>query len=346
MDVIALAQAGFPAAVAPLGTALTEEQLGELWRISPNPVLCFDGDAAGGRAAARAAELALPMLAPERTLSLATLPAGEDPDSITRRQGAAGFTAVLNAARPFSDALYDLLRQGGSEATPEQRAAFRTRLEEAARRIPDRALSSEYRRVLLDRFYADRRPVRTGRDAAASGRRSGVWPKLLVPRQPPTAARVSDERGRILTAILLCQPALLRDVEHAFAELELNPGLAALRHAICRWADSVDVLDSGPLIDHLTQSGYHREIEHALATVPVPLPACASVDAMPGEALSGWWHIYGFINVDRLRDEVAAAQASFARNMVSENESRLKALNEALRKVLAGEPDGADIVAD
>lgn len=84
MDVIALGQAGFDTAVAPLGTALTEEQLTELWRLSPAPVLCFDGDAAGARAAARAAELALPMLAPDRTLRLIALPAGEDPDSLVR----------------------------------------------------------------------------------------------------------------------------------------------------------------------------------------------------------------------------------------------------------------------
>ncbi len=88
MDVIALHQAGFGGAVAPLGTALTEEQLAELWRLSPAPVLCFDGDAAGGRAAARAAELALPLLAPDRTLKIASLPAGEDPDTLIRRHGA------------------------------------------------------------------------------------------------------------------------------------------------------------------------------------------------------------------------------------------------------------------
>ncbi|MBN8905213.1 MAG: DNA primase, partial [Rhodospirillales bacterium] len=159
MDVIALAQASFPAAVAPLGTALTEDQLGELWRLSPAPVLCFDGDAAGVRAAARAAEIALPLLSAERTLRFVTLPQGEDPDSLTRSQGTAGFAALLEAARPLSDALYDLMRPGGA-ATPEQRAAFRTRLEEAAKRIPDSALASEYRRVLLDRFFADRPPSR------------------------------------------------------------------------------------------------------------------------------------------------------------------------------------------
>jgi hypothetical protein len=97
MDVIALHQAGFNGAVAPLGTALTTEQLEALWAVSPEPVLCFDGDAAGARAAARAAEVALPMLTPERTLRLATLPAGEDPDTLIGKQGQGAFEAVLGA---------------------------------------------------------------------------------------------------------------------------------------------------------------------------------------------------------------------------------------------------------
>ena len=162
MDVIALGQAGFDAAVAPLGTALTEEQLTELWRLSPAPVLCFDGDAAGARAAARAAELALPVLAPERTLRLISLPAARGPGQPgAHARARAAFQAMLDGARPLAECLYDLLREGMGDATPEQRAALRTRLEEAAKRIPDKALAGEYRSVLLDRFFASRR-----RDAA------------------------------------------------------------------------------------------------------------------------------------------------------------------------------------
>jgi DNA primase len=346
MDVIALAQTGFPAAVAPLGTALTEEQLTELWRLSPAPVLCFDGDAAGARAATRVMELALPMLTPERTLSLATLPSGEDPDTLARRQGSAGFAAVLDAARPLSEALFDMLRQGGADATPEQRAAFRTRLEEAAQRIPDRTLRDEYRRALLDRFYATRKSSRQPARNSGARRDSGDRrPAPRLARPAPAPDLVAEERSRILTAILLRHARLLPDVEHAYAELDISQRLAALRDAIFGWAGGTDVLDSDSLIAHLTKSGLQREIEYALATVPVPLPACASAAAMPAEAEAGWWHIYGFLNVDRLRLEVAAAQAAFARDMVSENESRLRALTEALRKVLSGEPDGADMVA-
>src|SRR3954453_21794582 len=101
MDVIALAQAGIGGAVAPLGTALTEDQLEELWRLAAAPILCFGRDAAGGRGGARAAELVLPLLGSERTLKLATLPAGDDPDTLVRRQGPGDMRALLNAARPL-----------------------------------------------------------------------------------------------------------------------------------------------------------------------------------------------------------------------------------------------------
>src|ERR1700722_2004494 len=141
MDVIALGQAGFDAAVAPLGTALTEEQLAELWRLSPAPVLCFDGDAAGRRAARRAAELALPMLAPDRTLTFMSLPEKEDPDSLVRREGPAAFRSRVEGAQNLAGSLYGLLHDGVDDRSPEQLAAFLTRLDEAARRIPDKALA-------------------------------------------------------------------------------------------------------------------------------------------------------------------------------------------------------------
>ncbi len=333
MDVISLAQAGIGGAVAPLGTALTEEQLEELWRLSPAPVLCFDGDAAGSRAAARAAELALPMLAPDRSLKLARLPAGEDPDSLVRRRGSEGMHAVLGAATPLAEALFDLLREG-SDTTPERRAAFRTRLEEAARRIPDKALASEYRRALLDRFFALRRG--NGRKPAAT---------RTLPRPAPAIATVTGERTRILTAILLRHPILLRDVEHAYTGLELPPALESLRQALIEWAETAEILDSDALRSHLTQSGLQAETEQALATAPVPLPACASSAAMPAEAEAGWWHIFGFLNVQRLGEEIAAAEEACRENLTPQTQNRLLALKSALIKVTSGEPDGTELAA-
>jgi DNA primase len=340
MDVIALAQAGIGGAVAPLGTALTDEQLEELWRLSPAPILCFDGDAAGSRAAARAAELALPMLAPDRSLKLARLPSGEDPDTLVRRRGNDAVNAVLASATPLADALYELLRETTGDATPEQRAAFLKRLDQAAGRIADKDLANEYRGALRGRFYAARRQRGTRGTAGLRAPASRV-----VPRHPLSAGSVITERQRILTAILVRHPILLRDVEHAYTGLELPTELESLRQALIEWSETAEILDSGVLISHLTQSGLHAETEQALATVPVPLPACASSAAMPAEAEAGWWHIFGFLNVQRLGEEIAAAEAACRENLTPQTQNRLLALKSALIKVTSGEPDGVELAA-
>ena len=340
MDVIALAQAGMGGAVAPLGTALTEEQLEELWRLAPAPILCFDGDAAGSRAAARAAELALPLLAPDRTLKLAKLPAGEDPDTLVRRQGADGIRTVLDAATPLADALYDLLREASGDATPEQRAAFLTRLDQAAGRISDKALAGEYREALRGRFYAARR---RGRGARFGG--PATAPLRAAPRPQPAGGIVATERARILTAILLRHPAIWHDVEHAYAGLDLPRPFDTLRTALRDWIETADVLDSQALMSHLTLSGLNAEADQALATVPVPLPACAALAAMPAEAEAGWWHIFGFLNVQRLGEEIALAEAACAQDLTQQSQNRLVALKAALNKVKSGEPDGVDLAA-
>ncbi len=340
MDVIALHQAGFTGAVAPLGTALTEEQLEEMWRLSPVPVLCFDGDGAGGRAAARTVELALPHLTPERSLRLATVPAGEDPDSLLRRGGPAAFAAVLQGARPLGDALYDLLHEGTVDTVPEQRAALRNRLMETAGRIADKTLSAEYRRLLLDRFYAAR-PM-----AARRGGRTGAGatkPPPVFHRPVPGPHEAALERGRQLVAILLRHPRLLHDVEEAFGAIDLPPPLARLRAAILQWGSVSQRLDSEALITHLTLIGLAAEAAQALSAVPAPLAACASPDAMPAEAEAGWWHFFGLMNPIRLDEEVSAAARELALRTDAVLQRRLITLVEARNALrqgdLGNEPD-------
>ena len=319
MDVIALHQAGFGAAVAPLGTALTAEQLEELWRLSPAPILCFDGDAAGGRAAARAAQTALPAIAADRSIALATLPGGEDPDTLVRRQGPAAFAAVLAAARPLNEALFDLLRGAGGFTTPEQRSAFRARLEAAAGTIKERGLASEYRRALLDRYFA-----LTKRGA----------PKPVVratrPELVPDAADIA--RARKLTAILLHHPALARDVEEAYASLTLQSvpqgaaqagvqpgqgdlrGLHALRQGMLAYFSNdfsdEHPLDSAGLARHLHSLGLSAEMTLALEETP----SCGRPDAQPAEAEAGWWHFYGLMHRDGLQDAVEEARRAYIAN--------------------------------
>ena len=359
MDAIALHQAGFGGAVAPLGTALTEEQLAELWRLSPTPVLCFDGDAAGARAAARAAELALPLLAPDRSLRFAALPPGEDPDTLVLRQGPAAFQAVLAAARPFVDVLFDQQADPGPGATPEQRQGFKRRLLAAAERVADRGLAGEYRQALLDRFYAARgtgsgsgrwpsrgaavgergggRPRFGAGGGAPGGRPTWLPPGRTPPRPMPSDAVATAERLRILLAILLRHPELWADVGPALAGLDLPPALGAVRAALADWAEQAELLDSGGVMDHLTASGLAAEAARILATTPVPLPGCASPSAMPGEAEAGWWHIFGLMHRDRLEAEVAAANREFARLTDDATQRRLIALCAARDALCRGE---------
>ncbi len=329
MDVIALHQAGFAGAVAPLGTALTEEQLEELWRLSPAPVLCFDGDKAGARAAARAAELALPLLTPERSLRLAALPSGEDPDTLARRGGAPAFQGVLDAARPLSEALFDLVRESTGEATPEQRAALRGRLEETAGRIRDKALAGEYRRMLLDRFYERRAAARPRRGAPAVAR------PILLNRPVPSPLLAEAERCRTLLAILLRHPNLLHDVEEALSRIDLPAPLLRLRDAILHWSASAPALDSDALITHLTSVGLAADAAQALSVVPYPLPVCARPGAQPAEAEAGWWHFFGLLDPGGLEEEVATAAREFASRPDEAAHRRLTALctaRDALRR--------------
>ncbi|MEQ9609958.1 MAG: DNA primase, partial [Kiloniellaceae bacterium] len=154
MDVIALAEGGFPAAVAPLGTALTEDQIEELWRLAAEPTLCFDGDTAGQRAAFRAAQRALPLLKPGKSLLFALLPPGEDPDSLLRSQGPQAVRAMLDAAQPLADVIWRKATEGRAADTPERRAAIRADLRAEVRNIRDPELREDYRQEMERRFEA------------------------------------------------------------------------------------------------------------------------------------------------------------------------------------------------
>ena len=182
MDVIALDQAGIGEAVAPNGTALTEAQIERLWRLEPAPILCFDGDSAGRKAAVRAALRALPLLGPDRTLRFVELPAGQDPDDVVRSGGKEAFEALLAQAEPLVERLWRHEHQAEPLATPEAWAGLKQRLVAHASAIGHADLARLYRQDWLDRFYALRRPPERERRPFVKG---GRW----VPPEPPVGAR-------------------------------------------------------------------------------------------------------------------------------------------------------------
>lgn len=232
MDVIGLAGAGFAMAVAPLGTALTEAQIGLAWRLVPEPVLAFDGDAAGRRAALRAATRALPLLAAGKSLAFATLPAGVDPDDLARNGGLVAIESLLAAAVPLERFLFDAELAATSLDTPERRAGFRARLRALGADIADPELRRDYLATWLGRADA----MGPARAAPAAPRRAPG--RRWQPETPPPArAETRARAGRpteihmgMLLKLLADSPGLADQFAEELAELPLHsPALARAR---------------------------------------------------------------------------------------------------------------------
>jgi DNA primase len=163
LDVIAAVSAGFEGTVAPLGTAMTEEHLQMLWQMTPDPILCFDGDKAGLKAAERAADLVMPHLKPGYTVRIATLPEGQDPDDLIKAQGRAAFADVLDRARSLSDVIWSMETGGLVPETPEARAALQARLRERSNGIQDSSVRFHYAQAFDEKLRAFFAPVRQNR---------------------------------------------------------------------------------------------------------------------------------------------------------------------------------------
>lgn len=251
VDVIAMTQAGYPQTVAPLGTALTGEQCELLWRMASEPILCFDGDKAGQKAAFRAIDMALPLIGPGRSLQFALLPEGQDPDDLVRSGGQPEIAGVLAAARPLAEMLFLREVGDGPFETPERRAALERRLRELTGTIGDETLRRHYREDMqarLARFFGSpgpagpawpARPPGKGKagprrgwrpGAASEGPRLGFAADPLPRRQSLMGRPKESPRDVIILAILLNHPLLLERHSEEIAALELpNRGLAAFR---------------------------------------------------------------------------------------------------------------------
>jgi DNA primase len=254
MDVIALACAGFAAAVAPLGTALTEDQIKELWKLTAEPVLCFDGDAAGQRAAQRAADRALPLLEPGRSLRFAYLPKGEDPDSLIRSAGAPAMRRVVEGARPLVDLIWDMETAGRTLDTPERRAELEQNIRGRIAQVADRTVQQYYQEMLRERlnakFRGPRRQVVAGKSRGIPIRGEAV-PRSNLASLVAVGAR---RREQALLATLVNHPALLDTFDEAVARLDLDPELDKIRREIHVFLAAGADLDSASLQRHLSQT--------------------------------------------------------------------------------------------
>ena len=279
MDVIACQRAGI-AAVAPLGTALTEEQMELMWRSHPEPTLCFDGDRAGIRAASKAIDRALPLLRPGRSFRFAVVTGGKDPDDVLREQGPAALAAQLAQTKPFVQQLFEREFEAEPLDTPERRAGLKGRLRAAAALIADKDLAQAYREDLLARYDEALRPAARAQDGsgrgyassgyggAASGGfrgrggRRGEGPAFLPPPTPEgrAAARALPRRLKVVQAAIawfaIQTPDALDPYVERLADLGFgDTNLADLAREISALYVSHPGLDTSALTGHLARSG-------------------------------------------------------------------------------------------
>lgn len=192
MDAIALVGAGFEGALAPLGTALTEEHLELLWRMAPNPILAFDGDEAGQRAAERSIEMILPNLKPGFSASIVTLPDGLDPDDLIRKRGREAFGELIAAATPLAEAVWARQTRGALFETPEARAALEQRMRQIANTIADGSVRRHYLQAFEEKIAGFFRPEPARRRDWEGGRSWGRGPQERSPQRRSPRYVVSD----------------------------------------------------------------------------------------------------------------------------------------------------------
>lgn len=286
VDVIAMVMAGFGETVAPLGTALTEGQLDLLWKMAPEPVLLFDGDKAGRRAAYRAIDIALPLLKPGRSLLFAALPEGQDPDDLIRSSGREAMDAVLAQAQPLAAMLWQRETEAGVFGTPEKRAALEARLGQVVATIGDENVRRHYRDDVFGRLSDLFRPMQRARRQGPPGQQGrqgqggggyggrGFSPYGVPDHRPsPSLAASALVRGPraalpmrealILTA-LLNHPWLIDGQEEEIAGLDLrHPQAEALKMALLEihaqgmegepetFGQALIAAGHGPLVDQL-----------------------------------------------------------------------------------------------
>jgi DNA primase len=233
VDVIAMVTSGFAASVAPLGTALTENQLALLWKMADEPILCFDGDKAGQKAAYRAADMALPHLAPGKSLRFALLPEGQDPDDLARSGGRAAIEEVIAAARGLADMIWSREIEGGSFATPERRAALEARIGELGNSIRDEVVRRYYRQDLSERLQRAFTPEAGRGSYGTRGQFGRESPRRFAPRNPTSGGRFepAGRRGQGITG----SPSLPRGpYQAASAQLATSPIMRGQRSAFSR----------------------------------------------------------------------------------------------------------------
>ena len=339
MDVIALVQAGIEHAVAPLGTALTEDQLRALWRLAAEPTLCLDGDRAGRAAALRAAGRALPLLQPGRSLSFVFLREGEDPDSLLAAAGAGEMRDRLGAAAPMVDVLWHDLTAGKNAATPERRAALRRSIDLRVADIADERVRAQYRQAFRERF--DRMFRSPGRGAAGRGApaRGRGFEEAAPP--PDEGAR----RERLMLATVLNHPRLLPDLAEDLAAIDFRAGgPERLRGLLVDFAATGEEMTGAALRARLAEADALDYVERLLGPGAWDgrlVESFASPEAADDEAEAGFRHLAQRHRRGVLEADLRDAEHALSESVDEETLARLVRLRQQLHAMDGGVAEAA-----
>jgi len=380
MDVIALVEAGYIGALAPLGTAMTEDQLALLWRMLPpldardpardySPILCFDGDGAGQRAALRAVARALPLLTAAQTARVAYLPTGEDPDSLLKAQGHGAMQAVLDQAKPMADMLWDMTMEGRRLQTPEDRSSAGRAIRQKVALIQDEGLRKLYQDDIEKRLatlfqWPSQDKGLASREGAGRWEKKKPWAKdrpgsrfassaLTLPRrQPPSALHL---REKVLLALMVNHPGLFEAFGEDLSRIGFtNPDLEALRQQVVALfeEESNETLDAASVYRHLSggdgAKGGAVGLAEILSEATYIHAGFARPDRPLEQARQGWKSIWNKYLQEQLQTDLQAAtrqwrqdqsDATLARLMALRDQAEALARESAQQESDAGEED-------
>jgi len=362
MDVIACQRAGLPA-VAPMGTALGEDQMEILWRNHPEPTLSFDGDRAGRQAAERTLDRALPLLRPGRSFQFAIVEGGKDPDEVLREQGAAALKAQLAATTPFAEALFVRERDAAPYDTPERKTSLKSRLRKLAAAIADPDLAAAYKEDLLGRYeqlWPTREPVYTV-GAAAREMSRAAWAKRRGgqsgPSQAPATPEAKDASRRLrvspkplaaaLALAALHDPSVIDDkIETVGARGFGDEKLDGLAHELVRLRYEADGLEFDARVRHLASRGFAPELIPTLEQDARRAGVSAPFLQETGERARDLWRqaFDLLMQLESLERAVEAAARDLDRDQDASTLVSLKTERDQLRKLLASDwshPDQA-----
>lgn len=341
MDVIALAQAGFEASVAPLGTAVTPEQIQELWKMHNLPHMSLDGDEAGQKAAGRAAERAMPLLQPGKSLSFIFMPEGEDPDSLILAGGSKAFQETVEAAQPLDEFIWRRELAQSPAQTPEQKADLERRVMALAEEIPDETVKKHYKSGFSQRLWQAFRSQPAKKSARGNYTKNRGFNQSSAPHaRTPLGRRLRQEANelsrrqqQIVLATMTNHPTLFDRYEESLDRFQFDADLDKLRAGLQKINSFEEVLDVAIVKTHLIEDGMQAQLDLVLTEQVYSLARQARTDAEEQDARHLLDHMLLIRTQDEITNELSRRNRAGSNEPSTEEENRLFAMRDDLDQV-------------